>query len=335
MPRHKHWSLMKLGTIALVVSFAATARAWDDFGHMEVAALAFGKLNPRAKARVAELLRLNPSFANWIVGAKAGDRDEKAFLRAATWADALRSDKKYQPEQRLATTAGPSLGYADLSRHESWHYVSTPFSADGTWGPPAPVPNAATQIALLRDALSSQSASDDAKSYGLVWLLHLVGDIHMPLHCISRFDKGTPFGDRGGNGVHIKGNAPPPICDDPRYCPFGPPDVLHLFYDDLEGASYAAEVAAVAAATLPKPEPRAASVGDVAAWVKEGFELAKSEIYIAPIGSGPGPFTVTPAYQAAAERLAKARIALAGARLANLLNDSLGRGPDAGSNPSR
>ena len=39
--------------------FASTAAAWDDFGHMEVAAVAFKTLNTKAKAKVAALLKLN------------------------------------------------------------------------------------------------------------------------------------------------------------------------------------------------------------------------------------------------------------------------------------
>jgi hypothetical protein len=62
---------------------------------------------------------------------------------------------------------------------------------------------------------------------------------------------------------------------------------------------------------------------DAAAWVKESFEAAKSDVYKAPIGPGAGPFTLTPAYKTAATGLANKRIALAGARLAKALNDEL------------
>jgi hypothetical protein len=60
-------------------------------------------------------------------------------------------------------------------------------------------------------------------------------------------------------------------------------------------------------------------------WTKEGLDLAQSAVYVTPIGVGDGPFTVTPAYQAAAYKLGKERIALAGARLGNLLNEALGK----------
>ena len=36
-------------------------------------------------------------------------------------------------------------------------------------------------------------------SYALRFLIHYVGDIHQPLHCMNRVDKSYPAGDKGGN----------------------------------------------------------------------------------------------------------------------------------------
>jgi hypothetical protein len=58
--------------------------------------------------------------------------------------------------------------------------------------------------------------------------------------------------------------------------------------------------------------------------IDESFAAAKSTAYKnPPIGAGTGPFTVTPAFKTAATTLAKKRVALAGARLAKILNDEL------------
>jgi len=37
-------------------------------------------------------------------------------------------------------------------------------------------------------------------------LIHLVGDIHQPLHAVSRYTKAHPGGDAGGNLFYIKYN---------------------------------------------------------------------------------------------------------------------------------
>src|ERR1700730_12872831 len=61
------------------------------------------------------------------------------------------------------------------------------------------VVNVQTQIPMFRSALRATSgASDDVRSYDLVWLIHLVGDVHQPLHTTSRFTHEQPKGDAGG-----------------------------------------------------------------------------------------------------------------------------------------
>jgi len=309
--------------MVMMLAAAGPARAWDDFGHMQVAAAAYKKLAAKTKARVDALLKLNPHYGDWIVGAKKRDQPRVAFLRAATWADAIKSDRAYKDDDQKASTAGQNIGYADLLRHKYWHFVDQPFSPDGTPLADAMAPNALTQITLFKAALCSTTASDDVKGYDLVWLLHLVGDVHQPLHTVSRFDKDDPRGDRGGNQVKITGNEQPPVCDDPRYCPFGPPADLHAFFDDITGSGYCAEEVQAAADALPKANATKAAITDEGIWVSEGVQLAQAAVYVAPIGVGDGPFTVDDAYQKAAFALGKQRISLAGARLANLLNACL------------
>ncbi len=312
--------------LAVVIFLSATpARAWDDFGHMVVAAAAYKRLNATTRRNVARLLKLNPRYTNWIAGARRGDEDRMAFMRAATWADSIKIDPLYQDDAQNLPTAGQNLGYADTLRHAYWHYVNQPFSPDRTPLAPPAAPNLATQIPILRAALAAPATGDDVKSYDLVWLLHLVGDAHQPLHTVARFDAADRAGDRGGNAVGVNGNTQPPICDDPRHCPFGPPRDLHAFYDTILGSGYAVGPAEEAAAQLPAPDAKLAAVRDEAIWMKEGADVAAGAIYVSPIGLGDGPFAITPEYQRAAATLGKQRVALAAARLANLLNDALGK----------
>jgi len=78
-----------------------------------------------------------------------------------------------------------------------------------------------------------------------------------------------------------------------------------------------------AAKKLPKAPAGLAAKSNEADWVQESFQAAQDDVYKAPVGAGDGPFTLTTAYKAAATKLARARIALAAARLANLLNNEL------------
>lgn len=310
--------------VALACVSSTKAAAWNDFGHMSVAAVAYKHLKPATKKRLAELLKHNPSYAFWITGANAQDRDRVAFMRASTWPDAIKDQPGYKDDAQDAPTANQNIGYADKLQHRYWHYVDQPFSPDGTPTLAAKTPNALTQITAFRAVLSGPSADDDLKSYDLVWLLHLVGDVHQPLHCTTRFDKADPAGDQGGNKVKIAGGSLPAICEDSR-CALGPVANLHAFYDGIAGSGYCSHLIESAAQKLPAADATAAAISDEARWVDEGFELAKSAVYAAPIGVGDGPFTIDASYQSAAAKLGRERIALAGVRLANLLNDCVAK----------
>jgi hypothetical protein len=195
--------------------------------------------------------------------------------------------------------------------HKYWHFIDEPFSPDGTPLHNPDTPNAPTQIAAFRAKLSGPGVSSedkDIKSYNLVWLLHLVGDVHQPLHTTSRFTRGLPNGDEGGNDVKI-------------HCGSGCGAVeLHGFWDDVLGTRVHPQDAIDAAKRLPDPDARLASIADERTWINESFEAAKAHAYVQPIGEGAGPFTLTDNYKSSALNLAEQRVVLAGARLANLLN---------------
>ena len=81
--------------------------------------------------------------------------------------------------------------------------------------------------------------------------------------------------------------------------------------------------ASLAISTLPAPSASAANDLDVSHWMDECFKDAQQTVYKTPIGAGAGPFTLTPAYKTEALKLAQKRIAIAGARLAKILNEEL------------
>ena len=64
---------------------------------------------------------------------------------------------------------------------------------------------------------------------------------------------------------------------------------------------------------------------DAAVWTRESFEEARTKVYRDPIGSADQPYTIVPgsSYETQAQKLAKMRVALAGARLAQVLNSEL------------
>lgn len=316
---------------AVVISFAFAAmatpfraNAWNDQGHMTVAYLAYEKLTPAARKRVTELLKANPYASDpneWpklLEKAPAGaDVDELRFMIAATWPDQIRGNSIYKntPDGADGGNTPPTdgsatrnTGYDDHALHKYWHYVDTPFSAEVSSLPPIPTPNAETQIETFRQVLSS-NATDPLKSYDLTWLLHLVGDVHQPLHCATRVTAAKPRGDDGGNLEKITDCG----CK------------LHAYWDGAIGNSSSFQTVIDKAKTLPKASATAASNLDEALWVEESFKAAKKTAYKnPPIGpDDKGSFPLTAKYSASVGSTSEKRIALAGARLANILNDEL------------
>jgi hypothetical protein len=280
-----------LAAVAVVLALAAPARAWNPHGHRVIAALAYPRLRPDVKRRVDALLALHPDHPRWVEGVPPGERALAAFMRASNWADDLRE------------RPGPAA-----DKHPDWHYVNVPFSADGTPTRPPAAPNVQTQIGELRRRLADRSAPDQERSRALVWLLHLVGDVHMPLHCVARFDRLLPQGDRGGTLIRLS---------------FNPRDHLHGFWDRALGDATGLAAARAEAARLPAAPAALVAVADEAVWVDEGFEAAKRWVYRPPVEAGPGPFVLDVRYARDARALSAQRIALAGARLARLLDAAL------------
>ncbi len=292
---------------------AMPVRAWNDFGHMVVAAVAWQHLTPAARAEATKLLRTNPDYPRWIAEVEPGARDVTAFMRASTWADAIKHETGHRDdgERPQDPDANLNIGYVDLNEHRYWHYVDVPFSTDGTPVPGVTTPNAATRIADFRNVLADSASPDLLKSYDLSWVLHLVGDIHQPLHTVSRFSRELPEGDLGGNRVLLC--APP--CR----------EQLHFFWDRALGRGTPTEALALAR-HLPVPPLRRITDTDIQDWVDESDALARRVVYAAPIGPGSGPYSLTAAYRDRARIIARERIALAGRRLAVLLNAAIAHG---------
>lgn len=305
-------------TLIILTALPSPLFAWDACGHMTVAYVAYQHLTPATQTRAYALLKLNPDYSKWLTqipkGTSLKNKKMMIFMIAATWPDQIKSETGYKDDgtddgnRPDGASSNLNVGYSDKLHHKYWHFVDTPFTDDGTALPPIPTPNAETEIDIFRGVLSSSDA-DALKSYDLVWLLHLVGDVHQPLHSSTRVSHDSPQGDSGGNDVML--------CAKP--CK----NELHAFWDDLLGTGSSPATAVTAGKALAEPDATLAANLDTATWVKESFDDAQSTVYTAPIGAGDGPFTLTTAYKTSAKKLAQERVALAGVRLANVLNAEL------------
>jgi len=122
------------------------------------------------------------------------ERDEMLFMLAARWADEIRTDDKAES-------------------HPLWHYVDFPFKPEGE---PVSIqvvvpPPENILSAIAENQRIVQSGSDSTKrGIALSWL-HLIGDVHKPLHAVQLFSRKYPHGERGGGDscVHVAQDRAP------------------------------------------------------------------------------------------------------------------------------
>ncbi|MEY2633420.1 MAG: hypothetical protein RIR00_2074 [Pseudomonadota bacterium] len=279
---------------------AGSAWGWNGNGHRFVAAIAWQQLSPTVRQKVGNALARHPDYPDWLARSKESDPAYAAFLAAATWPDSLRRDPRFhddhaEPESPAAPAPGaPPFDYA---RHSHWHYMD--LLADGSR-------QGKGEIAERLELLIASLRDPAQRPYALPWLIHLVGDIHQPLHVGSR-------GDEGGNGFAIEDSTQP-------RAPFSN---LHSWWDNLPGNAslnptrLAARVEALLALYPPPPQ------GTVSQWRDESWQLAHQRAY--PDAAGSLLPLITADFARQSQDIALRRLVAAGYRLGRLLEQQLGR----------
>lgn len=281
--------ISRLAILALSLVAAPSAFAWFDMGHMVVAEVAYRRLDPDVRKKANALL------------AVLNDPRTADFRTAACWADDFKSRE-----------------------NAHWHYTNYFFREDGKPSTNKPRDeNVVWAIEKFTKVLSDGTASSASKNEALRFLIHFVGDVHQPLHATARECEDHPNGDRGGNDFKI---APGSVFKNSI-------TNLHFVWDSGAGAfedqvrplndqgqRMLARYADQAEAALPFADAKAmiakATPND---WALESFELAKTAVY-ADIKEGQTP---SEAYIKRAREVSLRRVALAGYRLADLLNRAL------------
>jgi hypothetical protein len=200
---------------------ARQAVAWNSTGHMAVALLAWKQLDRSQRQAVHQLLVAHPHYKRYLAEQRPEGvpEDEWAFLRAATWPDWVRETPQHHASDLAAF------------HHPEWHYINLAFVApdESKLFNPAeltpPAPNVVTALGQAFEALTSRGATAEERAIWFCWVLHLVGDIHQPLHCATFISKRypPPHGDEGGNRLAVT--------------PHTRPESLHSYWDGLLGKS--------------------------------------------------------------------------------------------------
>ena len=309
---------------ALFLFVPASARAWDAIGHQLIARIAWDQLTSATKTKVIALLQAAPNDA-CLLGLFPGDarpladRERDFFVSASTWPDIVR------PAPSGDTR--PCIRF----HHGDWHFInyfwegisgatneSAPRDREDITVPPI---NAVERVTLFRSnpPCLAPPCDPSAEEQPMLpaWIIHVIGDLHQPLHTSARVttQQNEQQGDRGGGRFNLG--------------TFEQPFPLHSYWDgivkfsirrkqDESERAYVERLATQLAAQHPlsafsgRLQP-----GDVKAWSLEGFETTKTKVYPATLRRGQLP---DEEYRVAALAVAKEAIALAGYRLADFLN---------------
>jgi hypothetical protein len=149
-----------LTLFALLILKTSSIFAWGKVGHTMVAEIAMSYLNKGVKDSVQKYL------------------GKMTFGEAGNWMDNVRSDKKY-------------------NYMKTWHYADVGKDSDYV---ETGEENAVNTIEKAMNELKNKGKlTPEQINMDLKLLFHLIGDLHQPLHCGYRVDK-------GGNNVDVEFN---------------------------------------------------------------------------------------------------------------------------------
>lgn len=133
---------------------------WGQTGHRTIGKIAEDYLKGKTKRKIAELL----------------DGQSLAFV--STFADDIKSDKRY-------------------NEFYTWHYVNMPFGVKYEDSEKNPKGDLVTGIEACKKVILDENSSKEDKVFYLKMLVHLIGDLHQPMH-VGRAE------DKGGNTIQVR-----------------------------------------------------------------------------------------------------------------------------------
>ena len=273
----------------LGLAMPSPALAWGYYAHRTTADIALANVKPETRAAIARLLRHSAELGT------PGCRIE-TLADAATWPDCLRGESW-------------RWGYTF-----AWHYRTAPVCEAYD-----PRSNCAggncilAQIERNQRILADESLPANVRLEALAFMIHFVGDVHMPLHSGDRED-------RGGNDRKTAYGIVPGMN-------------LHWIWDGAlaERAITSAQPSLVR--RYSAAEHHALAGGDAAEWGRESWEISRDFVYLNAFGRDPCdgelPDETALTQEAIAEAvpISQRRVTQAGLRMADMLDAAFASGP--------
>ncbi|WP_018477647.1 S1/P1 nuclease [Pontibacter roseus] len=242
--------------------FIGEAFAWGQNGHRAVGLIAEQHLSRKAKKKIKKVLHDN------------------SLAEVSVWMDDIKSDKAYD-------------------HTHDWHWVTIPAGMKYEQTEKNPNGDIIMKIEEAVKALKDEDLSDKQQQEYLKYLVHLVGDLHQPLHVGKE-------GDSGGNAVKLQW--------------FGQSSNLHRVWDSemIDGKNLSFTELARFVGCPDKKQVKQWQATGVRDWAYESVGL-RNQVYAIPED---GRLSYRYSYENFST--VEQRILQAGVRLAGLLNEIYG-----------
>ncbi|KAB1154548.1 S1/P1 nuclease [Tenacibaculum aiptasiae] len=252
---------------AFFISVSAIANnedVWGPTGHRATGKIAENHLTKRAKRNIDKLLQ----------------GESLAFV--STYADEIKSDRK------------------KYGKFYTWHYVNMPLDANYEDVEKNPKGDLITGIKECIKILRDENSSVEDKRFYLKMLVHLMGDLHQPMHIGQKEDK-------GGNTIQVQWH--------------GRGSNLHRVWDENLINKWDMSYVELAdnAKRLSNEQIKVIQKGDVLDWMKDTHKLTKKVYSSAKSGD-----KLRYRYSYDYFPIVREQLQKGGLRLAKVLNDIFG-----------
>jgi len=269
-----------IASVFFTLILATSSIAWGPTGHKTVAYIAEDHLTAKTKQKVYGILGLH---------------DGEDLATVSTWADDVRTKPKYKK-----TAAWHYINYDVRTENKPEDYIK--YSKNGN--------DIITQVQKEIEELKTTSDSDKQKE-NLKFLIHFIGDITCPVHCVN--DR-----DNGGNLKMVK-------LYKPAGTGRGNKMKLHAVWDrmiEFENEEDPRELASSLEKGITKTDISNWERGTSMDWAFESSTIAKDKIYKDFPNPGPtaGTIRLSKDYYSEMRPISDEQIEKAGIRLAATLN---------------
>ncbi|CAN7288827.1 hypothetical protein LJR225_001499 [Phenylobacterium sp. LjRoot225] len=298
-----------IAALAASLGLTSTAQAWTRPGHMVTAAIALDDIQrrrPDLLPQLSALLEAHPDRGPFQVAADralGAERSRRMFLECARWPDDVRQTPADHPPRHIAFSAVAAADAPPAARKAAAAKRGT---VEG---------EALQALALDLRTLADHNATAGERAQSMCWAIHVLGDLHQPLHTATPYSAAFPNGDPGAAGARVRDPLGGGIIS------------LHWLWDDAVNRSGRIEDVDRRAAELEAAYPRAAlpelaapfdlRQGPDAVWretfaIAEAFAAREDIPITASESAAP---EIAPAVWAALRRQAERRAAIAGYRI--------------------